>query len=72
MRKSDASTMEMIRHSIQTGKKEPITSMAGARPQPAHRNAAPMLRESAVVLFIVADRPEVEWEKVEVESKVET
>jgi hypothetical protein len=46
--------------------------MAGARPQPAHRNAAPMLRESAVVLFIVADRPEVEWEKVEVESKVET
>jgi hypothetical protein len=60
-----------MRHSIHTGKKEPMTSTEGARTQPVHRRLTPMLRESAVVLFIVADRPEVGWEKVDLESLVE-
>jgi hypothetical protein len=40
--------------------------MAGARAQPPHRRQTPPIpRESAGVLFIVVDRPKVEWEKVE-------
>jgi hypothetical protein len=58
--------MEVMRQTIQTGKNEPTTSMAGALAQPPHRRQTPpILKESVGVLFIVAGRPEVEWKKVE-------
>jgi hypothetical protein len=54
-----------MRQTIQTGKNEPITSIAGARPQPVNkRQTAPMPNESAGVLLVIAG-PEVEWEKAE-------
>jgi hypothetical protein len=34
------------------------------------RQIPPVRRESAGVLFIVADRPEVEWEKVELRASL--
>jgi hypothetical protein len=50
-----------MRQTIHAGKKDPITSIAGARPQPVHmRQTAPMPRESVGVLFMIADRPKVE------------
>ena len=53
----------MVTQIIQTGKNEPMISKAGARAQPVLRRLTPLMtRAIARVLFIVADRPEVEWE----------
>jgi hypothetical protein len=54
--------MAIVRHTIQTGKKDPRTSTEGARPQPPH-NRQIVARQSGFVLgvvvfwFIVEDRP---------------